>query len=228
METSLHLALKQLYTTGDSRQEAVIEGYRADVLRGDLIVEIQASPLGAIARKVADLVRAHRILVVKPIARRKILIRQSEPGGPWDLRRLSPKVGSLLSVFNELVNFVRVFPHSNLTVEVVLVDEEEFRVPRRRRGFRRPNFRVHDRRLVEIVTRYRLATGQDLVGLLPPGWPNPLTTESLATHLDTPQWFARKVAYTLRHCGIAHVCGKIRNRIVYQLPSHFSATMTAC
>jgi hypothetical protein len=217
VETSLHRSLKTLYSTEGSRTEAVIRGYRADVLQAGLIVEIQASPLGSIARKVADLVQYHRVLVVKPITRRKVLLRRSEPDGAWDVRRLSPKAGKLLDAFDELVHFTRVFPHPNLTLELVLVDEEELRVPRRRRRFRRPDFRVHDRRLIHIIARHRLTTASDLLELIPPGSPNPVTTDVLARHLGCQPWFARKVAYTLRHCGVARVSGKIGNRLVYQL-----------
>jgi hypothetical protein len=232
METSLHRSLKELYSTHDSRTEAVVRGYRADVLRAGLIVEIQASPLGAIARKVADLVQYHRVLVVKPLTRRKLLLRRSsESGGDWDLRRLSPKTGKLIDAFNELVHFTRVFPHPNLSLELVLVDEEELRIPRRRRRFRRPDFRVHDRRLVNVVARRRITTALDLLDLIPPGAPNPLTTDILAGHLGCEPWFARKVAYTLRHCGVARVSGKIGNRLVYQFDQRRRAeseVMVAC
>src|SRR6266481_5436648 len=44
-------------------------------------------------------------------------------------RRRSPKQGTVLDVFEELVHFTRVFPHRRLTLEVVLVEIEEWRVP---------------------------------------------------------------------------------------------------
>jgi hypothetical protein len=217
METSLHRSLKELYSTKGSRTEAMVRGYRADVLQAGLIVEIQASPLGAIARKIADLVKYHQVLVVKPITRRKVLLRRSQSDGAWDIRRLSPKTGNLLDAFDELVHFTRVFPNPNLSLELVLVDEEELRVPRQRRRFRRPDFRVHDRRLIHVIARHRLTVASDLLELIPPGSPNPVTTDVLANHLGCEPWFARKVAYTLRHCGVARVSGKIGNRLVYEL-----------
>ncbi len=231
METSLHRSLKQLYATQGSRTEAAVRGYRADVLQEDMVVEIQASPLGAISRKVADLVQHHRVLVVKPITHRRVLLRQSSPDADWNLRRLSPKRGCLIDVFDDLVRFTRVFPHPNLTIEVVLVDEEELRVPRRRRRFRRPDYRVQDRRLTAVVARRRLATADDLLGLLPPAVPSCFSTNVLAKHLDSSIWFARKVAYTLRHCGVTHVTGKQGNRLIYELPRASAAEeelMVAC
>jgi hypothetical protein len=225
METSLHRSLKELYCTAGSRTEAVVRSYRADVLQAGLIVEIQASPLGAISRKVADLLQFHRVLVVKPLTRRKVLLRRSNGDGDWDVKRMSPKTGKLLDAFDELVHFTRVFPHPNLAVELVLVDEEELRTPRRRRRFRRPDYRIHDRRLLRVVARRRLSTASDLLGLIPPGLPITVTTDVLASHLECQPWFARKVAYTLRHCGVARVSGKIGNRLVYQLDQRHSGGM---
>jgi hypothetical protein len=231
METSLHRSLKELYSTQGSRTEAVVRGYRADVLRANQIVEIQASPLGAIARKVADLLQYHSVLVVKPITRRKVLVRRNDASGEWNLRRLSPKTGKMLDAFDELVNFTRVFPHANLALELVLIDEEELRVPRRKHRFRRPNYRVHDRRLVNVIARHRLTSAFDLLDLLPANPPNPITTDVLAGHLGCAQWFARKVAYTLRHCGAARLSGKVGNRLVYQIcerPADRRDEMVAC
>src|SRR5439155_14786918 len=131
-------------------------------------------------------------------------------------RRLSPKKGRVLDVFDDLVRFTRVFPHPNLVIEVVLVDEEEVRVPRRRRRFRRPDYRVADRRLLSVIARHRLATADDLARLIPFDLPDSFTTDALSARLGCSAWFARKVCYTLRHCGAAHVMGKKGNRLVYE------------
>src|SRR3990172_11484702 len=133
METSLHRSLKEVYCLRGARTEAAVHGYRADVLCPDSIVEIQASPLGAIARKVTDLLRHTAVLVVKPIAERKIITQAPSSRSQAVSSRLSPKRGKLLDIFNDLVRFTRVFPHPRLTIEVALTEEEELRAPRRRR-----------------------------------------------------------------------------------------------
>ncbi|MBI3463324.1 MAG: hypothetical protein HY000_09730 [Planctomycetes bacterium] len=228
METSLHRSLKHIYSSSGSRVEATILGYRADVLCDDMVVEIQASPLGAIARKVAELVRHTRVLVVKPITHRKFVVRWSSAGGECVSRRLSPTTGRLPDVFHDLVRFTRVFPHPNLTLEVVLVDEEEVRVPRRSR---RRSHCVEDRRLLGIVAARRLQTAADLARLLPFALPTSFTTDSLAVLLGSSVWFAREVAYTLRHCGATRVIGKQGNRLRYEpVPAEKSTVdwMVAC
>jgi hypothetical protein len=230
METSLHRSLKSFYATPGARTEAAVSGFRADVLRDDVIVEIQASPFSAISGKIAALVEQHRVLVVKPIARRKVLLRRSSAAADWDIRRLSPKHGRLIHVFEDLVYFTRVFPHPNLCVDAVLVDEEELRERRRARRFRRADYRTIDRRLTAVVSSHRLQTAADLLALLPPGLPRPFTTDVLARHVDAPEWLARKIAYTLRHCGATRATGKRGNRIVYEpvTPARDEGWMVAC
>ena len=90
--------------------------------------------------------------VVKPIVANKLLVKLDGRGGAELSRRRSPKRGTLLDVFDELVYFTRVFPHERLTLEVVLVDVEERRYPGRgKRRRRRPerDFQIEDQQLVQ-------------------------------------------------------------------------------
>src|SRR5205823_9869721 len=90
----------------------------------------------AIRDKIAVLLKKHDVLVVKPIVVRKHLVKLRREGGRIVSRRRSPKQRTLLDLFEELVHFTRVFPHRRLTLEVPLVEIEEWRYPghgRRRR-----------------------------------------------------------------------------------------------
>jgi len=108
---------------------------------------------------------------------------------------------------------VRVFPHSNLEIEVLGVTIDEVRVPRRRW----PRYRVIDRCLGEIHGSTTLARAGDLWALLPAscGGRQPFTTFDLAQRLERPLWFAQRVAYCLRLTGAARVVAKTGNRLIY-------------
>ena len=67
METSLHRQLKQLYADRGARVEAPLDNYRIDVICEGELIEIQHGSLAAIRRKVQNLLKGHRVLVVKPI-----------------------------------------------------------------------------------------------------------------------------------------------------------------
>jgi hypothetical protein len=156
----------------------------------------------------------HRIRIVKPVILNRRVVRRSRPDGMTLSSRRSPKRGELLDVFDDLIGVVRVFPHTNLEIEVLGVAIEEIRVPRRRW----PGYRVADRCLGEIHETTSLVQAGDLWTLLPPGFSGrgAFTTHELASELGRPLSFAQRVAYCLRLTGAAHVIGKKGNRLIYR------------
>jgi hypothetical protein len=218
LETTLHRQLKALYAGPEARVEERLDGFRIDAVREEQLVEIQHGSLGAIRSKIKALLESHDVLVVKPLVVRKTLVKLTKRGGREVSRRLSPKQGTVLSLFDELVYFTAVFPHANLTLETPLVEVEERRYPGhgRRRRWRQSDFVVEDQRLVaiEAVPRYR--TTADLLALLPEDLPARFHTGQLAERLEIQRWLAQRIAYCLRQTGAAKVCGKQGNALVYR------------
>jgi hypothetical protein len=218
VETSLHRQLKALYAGSEARIEERLEGFRIDAIRSGQLVEIQHGSLGAIKGKIASLLESHAVLVVKPLVVRKTIVKLAKRGGREVSRRLSPKQGSVLSLFDELVYFTRVFPHENLTLETPLVEIEEWRYPGhgRRRRWRASDHVVQDQRLIAVQGVQRFQTTGDLLALLPAGLPKRFHTGQLAELLGVRRFFAQRIAYCLRQTGAAKVCGKVGNAIVYR------------
>jgi hypothetical protein len=218
METTLHRQLKERYLTDGAVVEQRVGRYRIDVARPDSLVEIQLASLTAIRDKIAALVQQHRVLLVKPIVARKTLVKLSRAGGRVVERRLSPKRGRLLDVFDELVHFTRVFPHRRLVLEVLLVEIEEWRYPGHgRRRWRRPNdHQTEDQRLVNVVEVHQFRSASDLCRLLPRRLPRPFHTGQLADGLGVERWLAQRVAYCLRETGAVKTVGKRGGAWLYQ------------
>jgi hypothetical protein len=215
METSLHRSLKERYAAGNTgRSEVVIERFRIDAVDDSgRLVEIQSGALGPLRGKLRQLLPKHRIRIVKPVVLARRVVRRSRRDGPIVSARRSPKRGALVDAFDDLMGLVRVFPHSNLDIEVLGVTIDEIRVPRRRW----PGYIVVDRCLVEIHGTTSLAQAGDLWALLPPSCDgrDPFTTRELAQQLERPLWFAQRVAYCLRCTGAVRVVGKTGNRFIY-------------
>jgi hypothetical protein len=219
METTLHRQLKEHYARRGAAVEQRVGRYRIDVVAGRELIEIQLGSLSAIRDKIAALVKQHRVRLVKPIIARKLLVKQHRAGGRVVSRRQSPKRGELLDLFEELVHFTRVFPHPRLTLEVPLVEIEEWRYPGHgQRRWRRDNdHQVEDQRLVTIGGVERFRTAADLCRLLPRELPRPFHTGHLADGLGKDRWIAQRMAYCLRNIGAIQSVGKHRGAWLYEV-----------
>jgi hypothetical protein len=218
METSLHRQLKERYLVDGAIVEQRLGRFRIDVLQPDQLVEIQLASLTAIRDKIATLLKKHRVLVVKPIIARKHLIKLNRAGGKILSRRRSPKQGSVFDLFDELVHFTRVFPHPRLTLEVLLVEMEEWRYPGHgRRRWRRDNdHQVEDQKLLNVQSVHVFRTCADLCQMLPPTLPRPFHTGQLADGLGVQRWIAQRMAYCLRETGAIQSVGKHRGAWLYE------------
>jgi hypothetical protein len=224
METTLHRQLKQLYA-GDAQQVEVRLGrYRIDAIVAGELVEIQHGSLAAIRDKIATLCDEHAVRVVKPLVVSKRLIKRAKKNGKIIDRRQSPLRGGILQVFDELVYFTRVFPHANLTLEVPLVEVEEWRYPGhgRRRRWRERDHVVEDQKLVAIRETHTFRTAHELTALLPASLPKTFDTAEIATALGVQRWIAQRIAYCLRKMNGIASAGKRGNAHLYQrcAPNH--------
>ena len=218
MESTLHRELKLLYGGSPEDIEVSVDGYRIDAVVDGTLYEIQQASLCAIREKVRDLLERHSVVVVKPLAARKLLIRRAHKDGPIVSTRFSPNRASIFDLFVDLVYFVEVFPHKRLTLEVVLIEQEEHRITKIRRRRSSPDYRVVDRRLRQVVAKYSLRNQADLRSLLPATLESPFTTDDLAREAGIPRWIAQKMAYCLHKTGAIKCLGK-RGRVqLYGLP----------
>lgn len=214
-EKSLHAQLKDWYELPGDRREVPVDGFVIDLVRGDQLIEIQTRNLGAMRRKLDRLTLDHAVHVLYPVATRKWLTKIDEHGEIID-RRVSPKRGTVLDIFGELVGIPLLLSRSNLTIEVVLIEEDELRrhEPGTRR--RRKGWATLERRLLDVSESVRLDGLPQLVGLLPE-LPESWTTAELAKLAGINRRLAQQVAYCLRKTETAAMVGKEGNAVVYRL-----------
>ena len=143
-ESSLHSAIKEWYSLPRDKFEVKISQYVADIVRGDLIVEIQTMNFSAIRKKLENLVQKHKVRLVYPIAERKCIVHIDKSGEVVS-RRKSPRKGKLTDLFRELVRVPEFIKEVNFSLEVLLIDEEEIRIDDGRGSWRRRGASIKDR-----------------------------------------------------------------------------------
>lgn len=218
METTLHRQLKEYYCNDDCQIEVKLGRYRIDVVDGDRLIEIQHSGLAAIRPKIADLIKSHKVDVIKPIIARKKLIKLTRKNGTVQSARFSPRQGGFLDLIDELLYFTRVFPHRNLRLITPIVEIEEIRYPGhgKRRRKRAGDFVVKDRLLTKVQETHTYQVASDLWNGLPK-IKEPFDTGQLAEAMEIQRWQAQRVAYVLRHTGCLNQVGKRGNSNLFEL-----------
>ena len=214
-EKPLHASLKEWYAQPGDQFEVEVNGYFIDIVRGDLLIEIQTRNFSSIKRKVNELVKAYPLRLVYPIAQEKWIVKQPPEGG-LQRRRKSPKRGQPLEVFKELVSFPELLGHENFSLEVAMIQEEEVRHYDRKKGWRKRGWITDERRLISMVDQYQFQTPRDIWSLIPTDLPNEFTTTNLAAVMGTNKRFAQQVAYCLRKMGIIQQIGKQGRSNLYQ------------
>ncbi len=215
-ESSLHAALKATLAQPGDEVEAVVDGFTIDLVRGDLLIEIQTQGFGALKRKLARLLEQHHVRLVHPIAREKWIVRTDARGEPRK-RRKSPKRGRVEDVFTELVSLASLATHPNFSLEVLLVQVDEVWADDGRGSWHRRRWSITDRRLLGVVDSATFAAPRDYLRRLPATLPQPFTTHELATELGAPRYLAQKMAYCLRVLGVLKVVGQHGNARLYAI-----------
>jgi len=213
-EKPLHASLKQWYAQPGDRFEVPVDGFVIDIVRDNVLLEIQTRHFGAIKSKLATLVSSHQVRLIYPIAQEKWIV-QSPTAGSFSSRRKSPKRGRVEDLFRELVAIPRLLSHQNFSLEVLMTREEERRRYDGRRRWRRRGWVTEERRLLEVVERKVFEAPGNWLALLPDR-AEPFTSRDLAEAIGVRVDLAQKMTYSLREAGLVQPVGKKGRAILYQ------------
>jgi hypothetical protein len=214
-ETSLHASLKRWYSQPGDSLEVVVDGFVIDIVRGNLLIEIQTRNFSAIKRKLKKLVEKYPLRLVYPISLEKWIVNIAEDKVSVVRRRKSPRHAHLEDLFTELVRLPELAAHNNFSLEALLIREEELRRKDGRGSWRRKGWSIYDRRLLDVVDRRVFLSPTDFSALLPLGLPAAFTSSDLARGLGKPLYLAQKMAYCLRKMDVIQITGKVGNSLVY-------------
>ncbi|MFV1962542.1 MAG: hypothetical protein ACC658_12020 [Acidimicrobiia bacterium] len=216
-EKPLHASLKRWYARAGDRVEVPVDGFVIDLVREDLLIEVQTRGFSSMKQKITTLLDlGHRVRIVHPIPIDKWIVKVDADGAVMSRRR-SPRHGKPTDVFAELVSFPNLLADPHLEIDVILTNEEEYRRHTPDRSWRRKGWTVEERRLIDVVDTLLISNTDDLAALLPSGLPDPFTTADLATKLGRPRRAAQQMAYCLRIAEVIVAVGKSSNAVEYRV-----------
>jgi hypothetical protein len=218
-ESSLHVALKDLYSRPKGQKEIQVNGYWIDVVTEEEFIEIQTRNFSALKPKLNALLELSRVRLVHPIPSIKWILKKFYPDGVVVKRQKSPKSGRPEDLFYELVRIPALISHPRLTIELLLIEEEETRVNDGKGSWRRKGWSIVDRKLIRILQARPLNFPSDYLSFLPNELPEIFSTNDVAVLLKVKPSLARKLIYCLRQSGLIAVVGKKDKQLLYcQLP----------
>jgi hypothetical protein len=219
-ERPLHASLKQWYARPGDRLEVSVDGFVIDIVRDDLLIEIQTRNFSAIKSKLTNLVRCHRVRLVYPIVQEKWIVRSTPRNATRNakgsIRRKSPKKGRMEDLFWELVSIPQLLMNPNFSLEVLMIRGEEVRRYNQRRV--RKGWLSEGRRLLDVLDQRSFGQSTDWLRFLPDGLES-FTTSDLASLMNTNRELAQKMAYCFREARMIELIGKRGRANLYRVPA---------
>jgi hypothetical protein len=215
-ESSLHASLKSWYAKPGDRIEEPLDGYLIDLVRDNLLIEIQVGNFSSIKSKLKILLQKYDVRIVHPIAVIKWIKKIDQVSKQTISKRKSPKQGRVEDVFNELIYIPQLVQHPRFSLDVLLIDKEEIRGNDGKGSWRRKGWSIVDHRLLDVIECVSFNKVDDFHGLLPDDLPEQFTTQDLAKTSKLSKSMAQKMVYCLNKMGAIELIGKKRHSFLYQ------------
>ena len=164
-ERALHSEIKKAYSLPGDQFEVKLDNYVVDILRGNLVIEVQTKNFSALKEKLQTLTEKHEVRLVYPLPEKKRITYLTKENFVINKRK-SPKKGKLTDLFRELVMISSIVRDENFSLEVLLIDEEEVRCNDGKGSWRRRGVSIKERRLLQVNSRI-LFQNHDYLKMLP-------------------------------------------------------------
>lgn len=216
-EKTVHAILKNYYEPDLSGQEVPVKGLIADIFTGKEIVEIQTRNFASLKKKLSVFLSLYPVTIVYPLPKKKWIIWIDPETGECSEKRKSPKTGSPYDAFKELYRIKEYLSHQNLSIRVVFLDMEEYRLLNgwsrdKKRGSHR-----YDRIPLSIVEEMEFGCARDYMQLVPYGIEEPFDTKTFGKSAKIKQDRASQVLNVLYHLGQVDRVGKKGNAYLYRV-----------
>lgn len=217
-EKKLHLILKSYFEPAFERREVPYAGYIADILAPGGIIEIQTSGFADMRDKLEAFLPGMPVTIVFPVAVRKYVSWIDPESGEISRRNPSPKKGKSFDAVPEMV-FIRPFLNDpRLTVRVVLLEIDEYRMLDGRRSLsRKRGSSRYERIPTDIYGMYDFCGREDFLALLPYAAGEVVTAHILADAMGFRGRDVSAMMRVLQDVGALERCGKDGNTILYRI-----------
>ena len=198
-----------------------LNGYFADIYNDSGVIEIQTRQLNKLREKLAVFLNYYPVTVVYPMPANKWLSWINPETGETGGRRKSPRHFTIYDSFFELYKIKSYLKNPNLTIKLVLMDVEEYKLLNgwsydKKRGSVR-----YDRIPVGIRKVIELDCPQDYMQFVPEGLENGFTSADFANAAHIDRQTAASVLAMLNYMEQVKRVGKTGNAYIYDIEEHY-------
>lgn len=215
-EKTVHAVVKNYYEPDEDKQEIPIEGMYADIFTGSEIIEIQTRSFDQVRKKLDRFLPEYPVTVVLPIPDTKWLIWIDEETGELTDPRKSPKKGSEYAAFRELYKIKSYLKKEGLTIVLLFLDMEEYRLLNGWSRDKKKGSSRYDRIPLRITKEVRLESPMDYQIMLPDALSGEFTSAEFAKAAKINSRQAGLVLNILFYLDVVKRTGKRGNAIVYE------------
>ena len=216
-EKTVHAVVKNYYEPDEDKQEIPIEGLYADIFTGSEIIEIQTRSFDQVRKKLDRFLTYYPVTVVLPMPAVKWLIWIDEETGELTDKRKSPKKGNAYQAFKELYRIKQYLKKDGLTIKLLFLDMEEYRLLNGWSRDKKKGSCRYDRIPVSLVDEITLSCPQDYMQLLPDDLPDTFTCAEFSKLVKIPSKQANLVLNILFYLEVVERIGKKGNSYIYKL-----------
>ncbi len=218
-EKKLHLILKKYFDSDPTHEEVPLAGFVADIYDGSEIIEIQTSGFASMGDKLEAFLPLCPVTVVYPVAEKKWVCWIDPETGEFSAKNRSPKKGRIFDAVPEMIYIRKYLQHPNLTIRVVMLEIEEYRLldGKRSKTKKRGSHRF-ERMPVDMFAVYDFHSAADFAAQMPP-LPEPFTSADFASAARLRGRRISAALKVLEESGVICRCGKKGNSILYRICS---------
>lgn len=220
-EKILHAVLKLYYEPDEDKHEVAMSGYYADIYNDKGIIEIQTRQLNKLRDKLSVFLQDYHVTVVYPLPFNKWLSWVNPDNGEVQGRRKSPRHFTEYDAFYELYKIKSYLKNPNLSINLVLMDMEEYKLLNgwsydKKRGSTR-----YDRVPVGIRRIVKFDRIEDYMQLVPADLKEDFTVKDFAMAAGVSVEASRYTLNILNYLEIVKRTGRVKNGYVYNVTEEF-------
>lgn len=216
-EKNTHMILKNYYEPDVDKQEIPIGNYVADIFTGQEIIEIQSAGFGKMREKLEAFLPEYPVTIVHPIPHIKKLIWIDQETGALSAPHKSPKKGNAYDAFLELYRIRDYLGDRHLTVKLLLMELEEYKILNGYGKNKKIRASKYDRIPLNILEEIVIERPEDLMQFVPLELEEPFTKKQFAKAARINDRVASLAIKLYQYYGMMEHTGKEGRSYLYEI-----------